>query len=304
MSSSFSIEQKSVTQEKAKEFLFNMLSLRINGPAQMWLDRTVKELQTLTNENSFYLAFSAASRYSSKQKIQLNHTELEEANSILRDWNIANWTTEQCVRVLLILLVNKKDPEEFKRILNKQFSAADVDELVALYAALPLFPFAEHFTERASEGIRNNITPVFDAVALNNPYPSQYLSDEAWNQLVLKAIFNNRPVHKIIGLGKRCNQTLTNMLVDFAHERWAAGRSFTPQLWRCAGSFLNEGNLDDIQKVLKSDSLYEQLAATLACANSNSKRLHELIEKKTVYSEIQNGSLSWQTLVSAFEPEC
>ena len=65
-------------------------------------------------------------------------------------------------------------------------------ELVAIYQALPLLPFPEQYRARAAEGIRSNMNAVFEAMALRNPYPSDYLDEGAWNQLVLSVCSSGR----------------------------------------------------------------------------------------------------------------
>jgi hypothetical protein len=288
--------------DQAKGFLMKILSTRISGPAQLWLDRMQKEFSVNSYQGrTINLAFSAASRYTSKTTLCLDKEELEEANCILPHWNISRWTEVQCVRALLVLLLDTKDKKEFVRILNKMFDTGEIEELVALYASLPLFPYSDSFIDRASEGVRNNITPVFDAIALGNPYPAAYLSDDAWNQLVLKAIFNNRPVYQIIGLDKRTNKALTKMLLDFAHERWAAGRTFTPQLWRCAGPYLEVLHVDDLKKALASSDHYEQKAAALACICSQKEELQMLIQDLSEQRWMNNEVGNWQSLTDEYE---
>ena len=62
-----------------------------------------------------------------------------------------------------------------------------MNELVALYSALPLLAYPEAWVHRCTEGIRSNIGPVLEAIMIANPYPSENLSEAAWNQVVLKA---------------------------------------------------------------------------------------------------------------------
>jgi hypothetical protein len=136
-------------------------------------------------------------------------------------------------------------------------------EQVALYSALPLLPYPEEFVSRAAEGVRTNMRDVFDAVVLQNPFPAGFFSEEQWNQMVLKAVFTSRPLYTICGIDDRCNARLAEMLLDFAHERWAAGRKVTPELWRCVAPYVTERNSADIQKLSESPDELEQLAAAL-----------------------------------------
>ena len=69
--------------------------------------------------------------------------------------------------------------------------------------------------------------PVFEAVAHRNPYPARHFDESAWNHLVLKALFIGSTLAPIEELDARANPTLMRMLCDYAHERWAAGRTIS-----------------------------------------------------------------------------
>jgi hypothetical protein len=197
---------------------------------------------------------------------------------------------------VLLLRAPHQSPTEYTATLNRLFSTADLGELKALYAALPLLPYPEMHVTRAAEGVRTTMTSVFDAIALHNPYPHDYLPTEAWNQMILKAVFNARPLHQISGLDKRRNATLARMLVDYAHERWAAGRTLTPEVWRLVGPFLTSDHLPDLQRLLLSTDELEQQAAALALAESDVSLLPELQRPHPAAEQKLQHDFSWQSI--------
>jgi len=86
---------------------------------------------------------------------------------------------------------------------------------------------------------------------------------------VLKAIFMERPIHRIVGLDDRKNQKLAAILYDFVHERWSANRAVTPELWRLMPGFLNAEIFADLKTVIDSGTTLAQSAAIKALAESN-----------------------------------
>ena len=118
--------------------------------------------------------------------------------------------------------------------LDQLFRCADVAEALALYQALPFLPYPEAHLLRAREGMRSNQLPLVAAVALDNPYAQTHFDEEAWNQLILKCLFVNLPLNRVIGLEGRSNPRLSHMLIDYAKERRAAARPIPVDLWRAA----------------------------------------------------------------------
>ena len=177
---------------------------------------------------------------------------------------------------LLLSLPYKADTHHVH--LSRLLETAEVDEQVAIYAALPLLPYPEQWITPARNGLRTNITKVFDAIALHNPFPADYLSQDAWNQMVLKAVFMGRPLYQIWGLDQRTNAPLARMLVDFAHERWAADREVTPELWRLATPYLDASHQSDLARVIHSNNREERAAGVLACTQSKVPVLESLLK--------------------------
>ena len=161
---------------------------------------------------------------------------------------------DQVARLLLIFELHLSSGDAWQQHIDECCTGADVAELVTLYRGLPLYPHPENFIERACEGIRSNMTAVYCAVAHNNPYPAQFLNEDAWNQMVLKALFVAVPLDPIIGLDERANAKLAHMLADYAKERRAASRPISPELWRCVGPHATAEHARTLLDVLASDA--------------------------------------------------
>jgi hypothetical protein len=86
-----------------------------------------------------------------------------------------------------------------------------------------------------------------------------------------------QPVKPIQDLDRRTNPTLMRMLCDYAHERWAAGRPVSPELWRCVGPWADEAARKDLMHVLHIGTDPEKAAAreALEACLANSNRLED-----------------------------
>lgn len=234
----------------------------------------------------------------------MSETTQLEARKIRAGFQPGSWTALQTARTLLVLEIASETNDDWIQTLNKLFESADMHELEALYASLPVLPSPEKHTHRAAEGIRTNITSVFDAVALENPYPSEYLDEPAWNQLLLKAIFMQRPLYRIVGADQRANPKLAKTLVDYVHERWSAGRNVMPELWRFLAPFVDEEILGLLEKVLEEGTNLERKAAAKACSSSEHPGCVILLSK---YPDLEallgRGDLSWEMIGKEYDSE-
>lgn len=197
-----------------------------------WLDDKCQQIADGAALRVFFTSFSAVPRYIGKKKLSLTLEQLQSAQELRSHWHPQVWTSDGAARTLLLLALPHNNAAEYLQRLEQLFTAADMGELVALYQALPLLPYGEQYRLRAAEGVRSNMIPVFNAIALHNPYPQEYFDELAWNQMVLKALFVGSPLRQIQGLSDRANPTLAQMLTDYAKERLAANRSVSPELWQ------------------------------------------------------------------------
>jgi hypothetical protein len=279
----------------AKEILYNWIAKNTTEKAIEWIRQKQELLRQEANLNrNFFLAFGMVPRFTGKEKLKLDQNDLEIAHHLRKGLTPSEWTADQAARILMVLSLPYENKEQFLSTLNQLFSTADVGEQTALYLSLPLLPYPEEFKSRTSEGIRTNMTVVFNAIAQDNPYPADYMEEAAWNQLVLKAIFVGSPLYRIQGLDARANVALASTLSDFAHERWAAGRPVPAELWRPIGPFINKNILPDIERLLASQDPVQQTAAALACSQSTIPEAKALLSMHPdLAKKIESRELTW-----------
>jgi hypothetical protein len=207
------------------------LAARLDAPAaasaKAWLAAALSAIAQ-GDQKTLGLAWGLAPRKVGKAEFALSPAELQRTDKNLPGWHPQAWSLDQLVRARLLLAIPAADATAWLAAIDRLAAASDLGEQVALYQSLALLPHPELLRLRAAEGVRTNAGPVFAAIALDNPYPAAHLDDAAWNQLVLKAIFTDRPLERIVGLSARANLALAHMIVNLAHERQSAGRSLPP----------------------------------------------------------------------------
>jgi len=242
-------------------------------------------------------AFVASPRFLSKKIIEITQPQSWELNIEIPGFSAEGWSLVRLSRVWLLTQLDSSEKETYVKNISTLFDTAEMNELVALYSALPLLSYPDEWLFRATDAVRSNMGFVFDAIALHNPYPGKYFSEQAWNQLVLKTIFNDKPIHFIESLESRMNENLAMILSDFAHERWAAGRSVAPQVWRLVSKFMNDVLASDMKHLLKSGHLQNQQAAAIASVESGYEpALNLLSDYPELEKAARSGALTWTNL--------
>ncbi len=224
------------------------------------------KLTTLDSPPKFFLAFGMVSRKVEKLPLALPKNLQQALCEKNTGFSPELWTLDEFCRLAFLL---KLPTSTNHNTIETLLASADMREQVAIYKSLCFLENAEAFVLNAIDGIRTNMIDVFDAIALNNGFARKHFSEDPWNQMVLKAIFMERPIFRIDGLDERKNEKLAGILHDFAHERWAAGRLVTPELWRMMPGFVNDSIATDLKKVIDSDTPTAKKAAIKALAQSD-----------------------------------
>lgn len=281
--------------------LANCISRHVSSETLTWLEEKASVIRTNENIQGFRVAFTATTRKTGKEPIDLSQAEITEIQHIRPSLEVQYWAIDQLCRVWLLMQLDATDQNKYVHAIESMFPTAELSEQVALYSSLPVLAYPEKWRGRCAEGIRSNISAVLEAIVCNNPYPSENLDEQAWNQLVLKAFFTEKKIHQIVNLDARTNQNLAYTLSDYAHERWAAHRPVHPLLWRCVGKFINENIFPDILRIAFSEQSTEREAAALACAQSTYIPALELVAKNKELQTIVKSGMTWEDLVKKLE---
>lgn len=212
--------------------------LRQAGDYRAWFEERLNALGEGASERELHTVMGMAPRLLGKADLTLSSDEIGQADIAHPGWRPAGWSIDGAARVAALLAYRGERPfaETFKDLRR----TADAGETIALYRGLPLYPDAQSLAFEVGEGLRSNMRAVFEAIAHDNPYPRDHFDEHRWNHMVLKALFVGSRLVPIVGLDERANPELARILLDYADERWAAGRVVSPELWRCVGPFATE----------------------------------------------------------------
>ncbi len=278
--------------QKLVSLLTEIIKVHVDELALNWLLQQPALTENVAKLNA---SFAAMPRKTGKAIIHLTPEQEHAVQTIRPHFIINGWSIDRLCRVWLLLHINSSDKDKYFHTIENLFLAAEMHEQVALYSALPVLAYPEQWRKRCAEGIRSNIGDVILSIMCHNPYPSEQLDNSAWNQMVLKAFFTEKPVHQIIGLDERANKELSMILSDYAHERWAAHRIVNPLLWRCAGAFIDENLYPDMERVAASENNLDREAAVLVCRKSSYLPARELLNKSVLLQSIKDDTnISWE----------
>jgi hypothetical protein len=280
----------------ALDYLEAWLQEGLPPDSRLWLRGACEHA---SEERALFLAFALAPRKVPRSDLVLEPARRSELERAFPGWRAWRWSLDQVARCRLLLALPAADPQRFVATLDRLFAAAGLQELVALYQALPLLPHGPALVGRAAEGVRSSMSAVFSAVALDNAYPARHLNEAAWNQMVLKCLFVGADLTRVVGLDERANPALMRMLCDYAHERWAAKRLVDPLLWRGVGRHADGEALGDLQRVLREGTAREQSAAALAlCERGTDQARLCLAPFPALEAAYARGELTWEAIAT------
>jgi hypothetical protein len=198
---------------------------RVLAPeALQWLTAEIDRQRMAVDERRLAIALGLTSRKIARVELALTPDEIATTRALRAGWQPAMWSADEAARILILMASHAGDDQAFAARVDRLCTTAEVTEYIAYLKGFAIFPAPKLLYARAREGVRSAITPVFAAIVCHNPYPFDHFDDDAWNQMVVKCVFNGVPIETIVGLRERRNSEVVQMLRDLVSERQAASR--------------------------------------------------------------------------------
>lgn len=279
---------------QVSERIKEALGVQADLGSMQWLTEKTQKLESDKSVRDLFMTYSLlASKFDKSTTFKVANADegtLEFLTS--RDANLL-----EVARIYLLIKVLEIDTEFYGPKVANIIQVADITELETFLKFLDLLPNPKMFLFTAVEALRTNISVIFDAITLNNPYPAKYFNDQQWNQMYLKAAFMERDLSKIPSVAERANVDLARIISDYAHERWAASRKIDPMFWRPVSGFMNPVLLQDMEHLMGSDDAVENKAGALCCYHAGTTEAMEILNRRPdLKQQIAAGKLTWKNL--------
>lgn len=193
--------------------LCDRLTARMGPSERAWLDDALSRVAA--DPDAIAVLFAAAGR-------GVGRSPLEEGAD---PGDPHAWTLDDAARVLLLAAVGPGANEH----VGPLYRHGDTAERRAVLRALDTVDVGDAGVPLVEDALRTN-DPRLVAAGLG-AYALRRLPDSAVEHAVLKFVFMGIPLPQIDRLDERLTPRLSRMLAAFVHERVAAGRDVSPEVW-------------------------------------------------------------------------
>jgi hypothetical protein len=268
------------------------ISRAANDNAIFWFRDTIERIRYDAGGDKLAIAIGLAPRRLGKADLLLTSDDKAQALELRPGLDPSEWSIDQAARMAFMVASYAGDDAAFAEAFDRFCATAELNELIALCRGLPVYPAAALLEPRAREAVRSGMKPVFEAVAHRNPYAVEYFSEDAWNQMVVKAFFIGSHLWPIQELDGRGNPRLARMLVDLAQERWAAGRPVSGEVWRCVAPHADTEGVAALVRAFETGTDKERSSVALALQQARPDRVDTTFERPDVRRQIRDIQLS------------
>ena len=204
------------------------LAPRLSEAASTWL--SIARTEVGRDESALARHFPIAARKVGHAML-LEPPSAETVRLFSRGPVLNPWRVDEAARVLLLLEDARREPAGAPARANDLYFVSDGRERIALLRGLALLPESDAALPAVRDALRANAADLFAAAICENGYTSRHLSDDLFNQAVLKCAFVGLRLERIERVEERATPELARMLFAYVTEREHAGRSVGADLW-------------------------------------------------------------------------
>ena len=195
-----------------------------------WLEESGRVFEDGSDREECYLRFAEVSSRIGMSKL-LGACRPEQGwpeGELPRE--IGEWALDECGRVLLLAQAAQLPVDRLAELAEGCYFQGETRERQGVVRSLGFLPDGDRFLQIGLDAARTHVQPLFEALACENAFPAEAFPDTAFNHLVLKALFTEVRLPRIIGLASRVTPELQRMVRDYVDERRAAGRLIPPDV--------------------------------------------------------------------------
>ncbi len=213
------------------DLLVALVERRAPPPARAWLAGVSGTAGA--DRQALLTAFALVTRRLGTAPVATSPDEAAALAAAGVDWPISPWPLDALGRAALLAAAVERLPEaDHTALVEECYRHGDTREREAVLRALPLLERPERFVPIGVDACRSHVQPVFEAICCENPFPARHFPDLHFNQMVLKGLFTEVPLDRVVGLDRRLTPDLARMAADYARERQLAGRSVPADIAR------------------------------------------------------------------------
>ena len=250
----------------------------LNRTESQWLSNICSNIDNKFEYGKFILNFNFINRKIKKRIVEGS----QEKKALLEICKKEGWLplmdTHFVARLIYLNAMKSSGKEIFLKNIKRMLLTLEHGEAVHFYRMLPHLPYSEELTIEAEEILRTNSADIFAAFSQYNPWPKRHLCQSAWNRMVLKAVFMELELDKVVGLHEKNNIDLYDSLIQYSKERKAASRKIPIDIWQLIFPFLKEEHCDFLVEYFKNRPQAEQVLIVNALKKCNeTKGLSEMV---------------------------
>ena len=263
-----------------RQLLINLLRARVTPAGWSWFEKALQATRAPLEKERLLGFYAAASRNLGKQALHLDEREKTGLKAMDPMLSLDQWGADELGRAILLMSVVITAPGEDDSFVLECYLQADSREQQGWLRALSLMSGCERFVETAVDACRTNILPLFEAIACENPYPCRYFPELNFNQMVLKCLFNDIAISRIVGLDSRFNEELSRMADDYVSEREAAGREVPVDIWLVLAPRIHRERLARVHQYLHHENPAHRYWAALALGYTHDAASRSELERQ------------------------